>query len=314
MTNSPEYINRLANFIELGYNISALSIIPAKRGYYGETWRLDTSEKSYFIKLDYSERHKEKYKNSLTVVNYLCDNGIDFISHIVKNKNGKLYSCFESAILGVFNWIDGENVENFDTKIPEYKMLSMIYPLTKQSFNIPTLEFTDKMANDFYCKWDVLKNEPASEGNHVILEILEKNVNMLSHRAARLNHFATLCESDESHFYITHGDAGGNFLVNGRQFYIIDWDEVMYSPLERDAWVMGGYGWARDAFESALHQNGIQYALRQERIAFFCYHMFFFYLNELLEDFILYGRFKKLESYFSGDWWVEERIQYADKI
>jgi hypothetical protein len=82
------YIDRLSGFLEREYSLSTLDIKPAKRGYYGETWKVDTTNGSYFIKLDYFIRHQSKFENSLPVVDYLCDRGIDFIGSIIKTVKG----------------------------------------------------------------------------------------------------------------------------------------------------------------------------------------------------------------------------------
>ncbi len=306
-----EYISLLKNVIYKEYNISAINIMTAKRGYYGETWRLETSDKIYFVKLDYFPRHQKKFRNSLSVVEYLCNSGINFISKIVKTCDGELYALVNSAVMGVFEWINGENLENDATKTPEYQMLCKIYPLTKQGFDIPTIEFSDEMAVLFYNKWDRLKMISSNESRYVC-EILEQRSKMLSHCALRLSHFASLCKSDISHFYITHGDAGGNFFVGNGRNYIVDWDEVMYAPLERDAWVMCCHDWARKLFNDILSQNNIPYELHSERLAFYCYHMFFLYLGEFLEDFTVHGKSKEIEEYFDG--FIIERIKYADTI
>jgi hypothetical protein len=58
--------------------------------------------------------------------------------------------------------------------------------------------------------------------------------------------------------------------------------------------------WARDLFNETLKQNNIQYELRPERLAFYCYHMFFLYLGEFLEDFIVHGKREEIENYFDG--------------
>ena len=308
-----EYINLLKEFINKKYGIDAITITPANRGYYGETWRLNTANSLYFIKLDYFPRHQKLFQNSLSVVEYFCNSGLDFINKIVKTCNGELYSIFNSAVLGVFEWIDGENIETDDTKIPEYQMLCKIYPLTKQGFNIPTIAFSSEMADRFYEKWNTLKSAPSSESNDAVLALLKQHNERLSHCFSRLSHFASLCKNDTSHFYITHGDAGGNFFVSDNRNYIVDWDEVMYAPLERDAWVMCCRGWAKKLFNDTLRKNNIQYELRPERIAFYCYHMFFIYLGEFLEDFIVHDKRKDIEEYFD-DSWIEERIKYADKI
>ena len=307
-----QYINQLKCFLYQEYEITANSITPATRGYYGETWRVDTKERHYFLKLDYFDRHKEKYAKSLEVVQYLCDNGIDYIGKIIKTLQGKLYSYFNTAILGVFEWINGENIESDDTKIPEYQMLGRIYPLTKIGFDIPTMDFSNNRAENFYYKWELLKEAPPCKEKDAILDLFRRKSNVLEHRASRLSYFATLCGNDISDFFITHGDAGGNLIVNFEEYYIIDWDEVMYAPLERDTWVMCCHDWAIKAFADVLVKNGIYYTLRQERIAFYCYHMFFLYLGELLDDFMSLGKQEGIEELFTG--WIEERIKYADMV
>ncbi|MCL2508136.1 MAG: aminoglycoside phosphotransferase family protein [Oscillospiraceae bacterium] len=306
------YMACLTDFICREYAIEPVSITPAKRGYYGETWRLDTADGNYFLKLDYSPKHQTRYKNSLPVVGYLTESGIDFIGKIIKTRSGRLFSVYDSAVLGVFTWIDGENIETDETKIPEYKMLSKIYLLTKPGFDIPTLEFSDKTALTFFAKWNNLKAEPQSEENSAIISIFEQYRKALTDYAARLSYFASVCDNDRSDFYITHGDAGGNLLSGGGKYYIVDWDEVMYAPLERDAWVMCCRDWARKAFGDALAHNNIHYTLRPERLAFFCYHMFFLYLVEFLDDFTLFGKRREIEEYFDG--FIMERTRYADTI
>jgi Ser/Thr protein kinase RdoA (MazF antagonist) len=309
-----DYINNLKELFHAEYNINASAITPATRGYYGETWKLETSNRHYFIKIDYVPRHKKIFRNSLPVVNYLCENGIDFINVIVKTNKGELYSHFNSGILGVFDWIDGENIETDDTKPSEYQMLCKIYPLTSPGFDIPAIDFTDGMATRFYAMWERLKHLPTTDANNSIKAILEYHAKKLHNCSLRLSHFATLCHKDKSDFYITHGDAGGNFFVSKNKNYIVDWDEVMYAPLERDAWVMGCRDWARKLFNETLKENNIKYKLRSERLAFYCYHMYFLYLGEFLDDFMLHGITGSIEEYFTDDYFMEERLKFADSV
>ena len=305
------YINALKDFVYKEYNINVVAIKPARRGYYGETWQIDTFGNSYFAKLDYFPRHQKKFQNSLPVVEYLCNNGIDFIGKIVKTRDDKLYTLFNSAVMGVFEWIDGENIETDDTKTPEYQMLCKIYQLTKQGLDIPAIEFSDRMAVRFFEKWEKLKAAPSNEPTDAVRSIFEYHDENLSHYASRLSHCASLCQTDKSNFYITHGDAGGNFLAGKDRNYIVDWDEVMYAPLERDAWVMCCRDWARDLFNETLAQNGIKYKLKPERLAFYCYYMYFFYLGEFIDDLAFHDTREKTEDYFS---WIYERLSFADTI
>ena len=124
---------------------------------------------------------------------------------------------------------------------------------------------------------------------------------------------AQQCQNDGGDFYLTHGDAGGNFYVGKERNYIFDWDEAMYAPLERDAWVMGCYDWARKLFNDTLKENGIPYQLRMERLAFYCYHMYFFYLGEFLMVHPLSDQSQSILEYLENGW-AKYRVGFADTL
>ena len=296
-----KYISRLCDFIRVEYQIVPISLTPAKRGFYGETWKLETASKNYFVKLGYSPR-KETYKQSFAVIELLCKHGIDFISKIAPNANGELFALFDTAVLGVFEWIEGENIETDATKIPEYHMLAKVYTISPDGVDIGREGFSDRNAEKFFEQWK-------ASGDRRILSLLEKNRAKLEHRAKRQKKFAEACRIDLSGFVITHGDAGGNFIVSGDRNYIVDWDNPLLAPPERDAWRMCGREWAREAFQSALRQNGIEYRLRPERLAYYCYDFFFFYLTAFLDA---SAQAEKIEEYIDG--WIEESFAYADNI
>lgn len=346
------YKRRLLRFIkfEYGINVAGIAgITPAKRGFYGETWRLDTPQKlraavaaktaneeglssaeettieentidvtdtqtsvkrSYFVKLDYSP-HRDIYERSFPVVEYLCNSGIDFISKVVKTTDGRLFTRFDGAVLGVFEWIDGENTQTNESKIPEFRMLARVYDTPYEGLPLSREDFSSKSVDTFYTQWNILKDEAVNA-------LLEKNRAKIEHRAGRLRAFSDLCRGDTTNFYISHGDAGGNFIAGAQRNYIVDWDEPLLAPPERDAWVMCSYEWARDAFHEALRQNGIAYTLRPERLAYYCYHYFFFYLTSYLDALPLVGP-EQLEAYIEIiteylDSWVQDSFDFADMI
>jgi len=302
VVRSDEYKCRLIDFVKHEYGIEAVSTTPAKRGFYGETWRLDTGDASYFLKIVYADVHIDIYKQSFPVIQHLNDHGIDFISRIVKTKVGDLFTRFDGAILGVFDWIDGELIESDATKIPEYQMLAKVYTIPAYGVFIPRETFTCKSADKFFKQWSALDDKQ-------IVSLLEKNRAKIEHRARKLTHFAALCRGDTANFFITHGDAGGNLIENGDKYFIVDWDYSLLAPPERDAWVVCHRDWARDAFHEALRCNGISHTLRPERLAYYCYHYFFFYLNAFLDA---SSQAAPIEEYIDG--WIEESFKYADRI
>ncbi len=316
VVRTDEYKRRLCDFIRHEYAITAAALTPAKRGYYGETWRLDASGQSYFLKLDYSAAHKAVYERSFAVVEHLRGHGVGCISRIVKTADGRLYSRFDGAVLGIFDWVDGENVQNERTKIAEYGILGQVYAVEAGGLSIARDSFSTQSADLFFWQWKKIK-ESADRAGGRIVSVIDQHRERLFQRAQRLALFAKRCSADTSHFYITHGDAGGNVIVNGDDFYIVDWDDPRLAPPERDAWFCLYWDWAAAAFHDALDKNGIDYTLRCERLAYYCYHSFFHYLNEYMETYFDRGDPQEalsdsLSQFFNG--WIEEEIRYADMM
>jgi len=305
---SDENILRLLDFVQREYGISAAIFTPAERGFYGETWRLDEvgdSGESYFLKLVYAVEHKDTYMHSFPVIEYLCDHGIDFVGRVVKTKYGKLYAKFDGAILGIFHWINGDLTESDETKIPEYQMLAKVYTVPTSSLDIPREDFLGSSGHIFFTRWSNF--DSSYEEN--LINLFDKYRSKLEHRGKRLKHFAALCSADAGEYFITHGDAGGNLIVDGEKYHIVDWDTAILAPPERDAWVMCSKDWAREAFENALHQKGINHALRPEHMAYYCYYFFFYYLNAFLDA---SSSADIIEEYING--WIEDSIRYCDEL
>lgn len=302
-----KYVEHLSEFIEKEYNISITDILPAKRGFYGETWRVNTLEKSFFVKLDYTFVHKEVYRKSFSILEHLTNSGIDYITKIIKTADGKLYTKFDDAIIGVFEWIDGEDADITDNsvKIIEYQMLSKIYKVHVENIDIKKENFNCEIVVKFYDLWDKLDNNEISQ-------MLKRYSALLEHKMTRLKYFAEQCKSDMSGFYITHGDTNRNMIMEGSRYFIIDWDDPMLAPPERDAWFCLS-DWSIDAFNSALKQEGIEYSLRSERLSYYACYSFFLYLTEFIERF-LDGRdmnsiITEINTYICD--WLEAEMRYA---
>ena len=300
----------LLNFVNTEYDIDAVYMTAAKRGFYGETWKLSARDEDFFLKIVYCDEHKDVYEQSFPITQHLNSNGIDFISKIVKTKSGKLSTHFDGATIGVFHWIEGENTESNETKPFEYQMLAKVYKVPYDDIVIPKEDFSNKCSDEFFHLWH-------KHNDKQTLSLLERNRKKLEHRAKRLNKFSKLCRKDLTDFIITHGDAGGNFLMGNGKNYIVDWDGATLAPPERDAWVMCGFDWARELFNKALQDNGIDYSLRPERLAYYCYWFFFFYLNSFLYAESEVGVIKEyMEEYMEEyiDSWIENSITWADAL
>lgn len=311
------YKANLLDFICKEYNIRATALCEAKRGFYGETWKLESHERQYFAKLDYSEKHKYIYRDSIDVVEYLRKHNIDYISKVVRTVNGMSYTEYRSAVMGVFEWIDGENIQDDQTTIKEFYMLSCIYKIPANDIKLNSETFETSCIDSYKKLFARLEDLQIENNVKRLLHILQVNLARIKHNSSRLTYFANKCKNDVEHFFITHGDAGGNIIKNGDRYSIVDWDEPKLAPPERDAWFCLPWRWAMDSFNAALKQNGHEYSLKSERLAYYAYFSFFHYLNEYLDAFLALPDMREplltdIAQFFNG--WIIENLKCADMI
>jgi Ser/Thr protein kinase RdoA (MazF antagonist) len=231
MERGAEYLEGLAAFVQREYGLKALQtsprIAPAKRGYYGETWRLDAESGRFFLKLVDHSTQSAVYEASFPVMEHLCEHGIDFISQAVKTKGGELFSRFGSATLGVFKWIDGENRQDAQTKAAEYRMLARVYAVPAEGLAISREDFSPSRAERFFEQWKRLKSNPFQASAARIDALFAKNQAKIMRRAERLALFSKRCRGDDAGFCITHGDAGGNVIAKDSRYSLVDWDNPL---------------------------------------------------------------------------------------
>jgi len=299
------WLEVLREVLEREYDLAITALAAASRGYYAETWKATSGTKDYFVKLD-TTNHQQRLRASLPVLDHLWRQGIHFIPHTIRTIDGHLFTEFADGTLAVFDWIPGHNVETDDTKPAEYNMLAEVYAVPLSDDPITRLEFGTDLADRFFAIWANL--EPGSP----VDQELQAHRKILERRASRLERLAEICRGDASGFYATHGDAGGNFMMDDASCYIVDWDEIMLAPPERDAWVMCTQPWARRVFDDALRRHNIDYTLKTERLAYFCYHMLFFYLAEVLSGFNKSDHTIEVHDLLEG--WAQSRMEWADAV
>jgi hypothetical protein len=266
----------------------------------------------------YAKQHQLLYERSFPVMERMSSCGIECISRIIKTSNGRLYTHFEGGTVGVFDWIEGENTQDERTKIPEYQMLAEIYTVPTKGLNIPQEYFGTDSAELLFKQIETVKQLPVSAVNTKLLTQFDRHQAEIERLYSRLQIFSQACKGDLSQFHITHGDAGGNVIISGDRFYTVDWDDPVLAPPERDAWFCLHWDWATTGFNEALKQRGINYTLRPERLAYYCYHSYFWYLTKYMETFLEYGDpngalTAEVTDYLANSW-IKENISYADKM
>lgn len=307
----PEYMNELHLFLSCEYDLQIENIFPAKRGFYGETWDIQTENGKYFLKIDYWNHHKKELQNSLPIIQYMTDSGVSFVPKIIKTKDCYLYSNFQQGTAVVFEHVPGELSEDCSTT-QLYDRLAKIYRLKTDGLALKTENFGTERIETF------LNLQCLSEIPAEVKTALANKEADISRYIERLKLFSTVCKSSKGNFHITHGDAGGNCILDENQLFIVDWDSVMLAPIERDAWIYICDKNEMQKINSILSENGIDYTLEQNRLCYYCYDFFFHYLNEYLKSIIdAESEWQKKEIAHSlieylTDCWIYKRLETAD--
>ncbi len=311
--NEDHIINELTNFILTEYGIEVREVTPAERGFYGETWCVHTENGQYFLKIDYLKNRKNDYRNSLDVIEYMTDSGISFIPKIIKTKRETTYGEFNGGMAAVFEYVRGQHLEQCSIE-QLFGRLSKIYKLKTDEISLKAENFGADTIDTFH----ILKN---SDGlPREFLQFIDKKAFIISGYEERLRYFSAKCREDKYVFHITHGDAGGNCILNDGDIYIVDWDSVMLAPIERDAWVYMNDKRQLDIIYSVLAENHVDYIPCQNLLCYYCYYFFFYYLDEYLKMILCTENSEHKKetarnmSEYLEDSWIYRRLDIADKI
>jgi len=117
------------------------------------------------------------------------------------------------------------------------------------------------------------KTSPLSDLTFIIGE----NESEIRRNYANFLTLAEKCKGKEWEMVVTHGDAPGNILVkSAKDIYIIDWEDIMLAPPERDTWFLQD----KAAFINGYKSFFPNYQRNQIAVNYFIYSRYF---NDLVE-------------------------------
>lgn len=295
----------LRNTIQQEYELNIRQIVPAKRGYHGETWILYANNTKYFMKIDYSPFHQKIYAENLNIILFLQTRGIDFVGKVIKNKKNENFIRFYGGVLAIFDYINGDHCRDYD-KTTLFKSLAQIYSIPHSNIKIEQEDFS------IDCAYYVLENMNCLDG------LIDYK--MISQYANRLVELSEFCKSNLNGLFITHGDCGGNIIKCGEKLYIVDWDNPKLAAPERDIWLLVCDYSDILMFNTILSNMGINYSIQKSRLAFYSYYNYFYYLKEHLvqykstDDVMMLRRIRGFVRRFFPRGWINQQINIIEGI
>jgi spectinomycin phosphotransferase len=232
-----------------GIHINELEQLSLSANSNASTYKANTVDQSYFVKLIYNHEHDA----GLAVLALLQQAKIPLIIPPVLTLNRQLLQRIDNTTLIVQPFIDGENGFSHSLSDDQWinlgKSLKFIHEI-----DVPFSIQTHLRRETFSPKWrlqvknfyhlfednaDIDRGDEISKKLLDFLKVHKASIHRLVNRAEEL---AQECQIDISPFVLCHADLhGGNVLIDNHQaLYIVDWDDPMLAPKERDLMFIGG--------------------------------------------------------------------------
>lgn len=289
---------QISQTLKLHYGFDVKNLLPLVIGadINARVFKADTHDQSYFVKL--KNGHHDEI--NLAVVARLVQAGVKSIIPPIKTNQRQFMVDLQGYHLIVYPFIDAKN--GFSQEFSEQqwiqfgKALRQIHDLDvpiaireilrKENYSPKFRQSVRLLYNQFNKL--ILKDEVAEklfaylkQEKKTILALVD-GAEKLAQKISNLNHEYVLCHSD------IHG---GNVLItDNEQIYIVDWDEPMMAPKERDLmFIGGGVGnvWNQPDEETLFYQGYSNTVVDKNILAYYRYERIFQDIAEFVQQLLL---------------------------
>ncbi|OGT38690.1 MAG: spectinomycin phosphotransferase [Gammaproteobacteria bacterium RIFCSPHIGHO2_12_FULL_37_14] len=230
-----------------GIKIARLTFLPLGADLNASVYKAETHDQSsYFIKLKRGHHHDI----SATIIALLHDAGIQQIIPPIKTKHRQPIQHIDDFTLIVSPFIEGQDGFNRDLTNDQWVTLGAVM---KQIHKIDVPPSIQRMIRreDYSSKWREavrslyahIESEPS--GDDIVLKLIafmRKNSMTIHRLVDRAEQLGKQIQDQLQEFVLCHSDIhGGNVLMDGNNIiYMVDWDDPIMAPKERDLMFIGG--------------------------------------------------------------------------
>lgn len=296
-----ELLNKqqINNCLKIHYGIDVVKLLqlPIGADINASVFKVDAKDQtSYFVKL----KHGSHDEINLAIVELLVDAGIQPIISPIKTNHQQSMVSIEGFHLIVYPFIEAQ--DGFSHPLSDKQWMQLGKALRQiHDLEVPTAiqaqlrkeNYSPKFRQSlrsFYDQFNTLlvKDEIAEkllvymkQEQKAILHLVDSAEN-LAQQILSLNPKHVLCHSD------IHA---GNVLINGNDaIYIVDWDEPMMAPKERDLmFIGGGVGnvWNEPHEETLFYQGYGKTMVEKNLLAYYRYERIVVDIAEYVQQLLL---------------------------
>ncbi len=276
-----------------GINIMTLTFLPLGADMNASVYKAQAQDQSsYFIKLKRCLHHDI----GSAIVEMLHNAGIKQIIPLIKTSNDQPTHQMDDFTIAVYPFVEGQ--DGFSRPLTDGQWIILGKSLRElHNLDVP-MSIQRRIRRETYShKWrDIVRSlythmDDGVGSDEIALALLAF---MKAHRTAihrlvdRAEQLAQKLQNASPTFVLCHSDIhGGNVLMDEKDtLYIVDWDEPIIAPKERDLMFIGGgvaNVWNKPHEEALFYQG---YGKTQVNMTILAYYRH----ERIVEDIALYGQ------------------------
>jgi spectinomycin phosphotransferase len=273
---------KLADFLNYQYGLQVVEIAFLPIGYENTVvYRVVTGDKTpYFVKLK-----RDIFDEALvTVPLFLHERGVRQLIAPIATRNRQLWTHLDDFHVILYPFIEGHNA--FKVALTDRQWFDFGAALRKIHTAVVPQELSSRLQHETYSpQWremmkmlqeraeqDAFDDPVAAQ----LVEFMTANADEIRYLVQRAEQLSLVLQAQKPEFVLCHSDIhAGNILIDANDsLYIVDWDNPILAPKERDLMFVGGGvgGIWYSAREEALFYKG--YGRTQINPAALAYYRF----------------------------------------
>jgi spectinomycin phosphotransferase len=231
---------QLADGLLRAYGITARTIAPGPRGFVAVTYIVEAADgQQLFAKVLPAATDRARLRATLSVLADLHARGIA-VNRPWRTRDGLWTAPLVGRTLILFDFIPGRSGHGFHYDFAEFvALLARIHAATPHiDATLPREEFALPFAADLQRYLAGLAEPPGTPVQADLRRLLAPYQDAMATDWATLQALVAACRATRWVPRLTHSDAPGDNVIVGDdgRLYLVDWDDLMLGPPERDAW------------------------------------------------------------------------------
>lgn len=247
-----------------GIKLNTLTFLPIGADMNASVYKAEAEDHvSYFVKL----KHGHNHDLGVSIVQLLHQAKIKEIIPPIINKSNQPTQKLNDFTLIVYPFIAGQDGFNKSLSAQQWQSLGKAFRRI-HDIAVPAPLKNELRQETYSPKWRQIVSSfydrfnASPEGDEIALKFLKfvkGHIHSIYKLVDRAEELAQIVKNESPKFVLCHSDIhGGNVLIDNNALYIVDWDDPIMAPKERDLMFIGGgvaNVWNKPSEEAFFYQG-----------------------------------------------------------